>query len=283
MLIANSNLVPHWATWDKFNELDRAGLMMYGQMSRRLVDLCNAARRHRAGHLRDLRRSRTPALRQRSLLANGSSTAGLGGMGGARRWPASLADSACWRSNARSRASTSACARATSTRRRTNIDEVRPGPMHAKRPRGNKQAISVGLLGNAAEIMPELVKRAAGLAACAWTSSPTRPGGTTWPSTATCRRAGPRRSGKPSAPGRSEVGRGSGQDLHRQARAGHAGLPADGPPTLDYGNNVHRSRSWTKAGQCLRFPRGLCPRISRLLFCCGKVRICRLVSCVGRP
>src|ERR1700679_1202243 len=54
VLIANSNLVPHWATWDCFNELDRKGL----------VDLFPLAR-HRAGHLRDLRRDGAPALWRR--------------------------------------------------------------------------------------------------------------------------------------------------------------------------------------------------------------------------
>ena len=57
VLIANSNLVPHWATWEQFHELDRKGLMMYGQMTAGLLDL-HRQPGHRAGHLRDLRRGR---------------------------------------------------------------------------------------------------------------------------------------------------------------------------------------------------------------------------------
>ena len=64
VLIANSNLVPKWATWEHFHELDRKGLMMYGQMTAGSLDL-HRQPGHRAGHLRDLRRGRTPALRRR--------------------------------------------------------------------------------------------------------------------------------------------------------------------------------------------------------------------------
>ena len=63
VLIANSNLVPHWATWDHFNELDRRGLMMYGQMTAGSWIYIGIAG-HRAGHLRDLRRGRPQALRR---------------------------------------------------------------------------------------------------------------------------------------------------------------------------------------------------------------------------
>ncbi len=71
VLIANSNLVPKWATWEHFNELDRKGLMMFGQMTAGLVDL-HRQPGHRAGHVRDLRRSRAPALRRRRSPTSGS-------------------------------------------------------------------------------------------------------------------------------------------------------------------------------------------------------------------
>jgi urocanate hydratase len=64
VLIANSNLVPHWATWEHFNELDRKGLMMYGQMTAGSWIYIGSAG-HRAGHLRDLRRDGPPALWRR--------------------------------------------------------------------------------------------------------------------------------------------------------------------------------------------------------------------------
>ena len=65
VLIANSNLVPHWATWDHFNELDRKGLAMYGQMTAGSWIYIGQPG-DRAGHLRDLRRGRAAALRRRA-------------------------------------------------------------------------------------------------------------------------------------------------------------------------------------------------------------------------
>ena len=82
VLIANSNLVPRWATWEHFHELEAKGLMMYGQMTAGLLDL----HRHpgdSAGHLRDLRRAGGKAFRRepgRRIVVS----AGLGGMGGAQ-------------------------------------------------------------------------------------------------------------------------------------------------------------------------------------------------------
>src|SRR3990167_6437418 len=90
VLIANSNLVPHWATWEKFNELDKKGLMMYGQMtagswiyigSQGIVQgtyetFCEAGRQHYNNDLKN-----------KWIL-----TAGLGGMGGAQPLAATLAD-----------------------------------------------------------------------------------------------------------------------------------------------------------------------------------------------
>ena len=63
VLISNSMLVPAWATWEHFYELDRKGLMMYGQMTAGLLDL-HRHPGHPAGHLRDVRGSGAPALRR---------------------------------------------------------------------------------------------------------------------------------------------------------------------------------------------------------------------------
>ena len=89
VLIANSNLVPHWATWDYFNELDRKGLMMYGQMTAGSWIYIGSPG-HRAGHLRDLCRDGAAALWRRSA-GRWILTAGLGGMGGAQPLAASMA------------------------------------------------------------------------------------------------------------------------------------------------------------------------------------------------
>jgi urocanate hydratase len=89
VLLANSNLVPHWATWEHFNELDTQGPDDVRPDDGRLVDL-HRQPGHRAGHLRNLRRARPPALR-RQLKGKWILTAGLGGMGGAQPLAASLA------------------------------------------------------------------------------------------------------------------------------------------------------------------------------------------------
>src|SRR3954469_9485764 len=151
VLIANSNLVPHWATWDHFHALDKKGLMMYGQMTAgswiyigtegivqgTYETFAEMGRQHYEGDLRG-----------RWIL-----TAGLGGMGGAQPLAAVMAGAhcvgiECQESRIEKRLETRYL-----DRRATNIDEaldmLRDSPV----------PISVGLLGNAAEILPELVKR----------------------------------------------------------------------------------------------------------------------------
>ena len=78
VLIANSNLVGRWATWEHFRELDAAGLMMYGQMTAGLVDL-HRHPGHPPGHLRDVRGDRAQALRR--LAARGGSWSPPGSAG----------------------------------------------------------------------------------------------------------------------------------------------------------------------------------------------------------
>ena len=104
VLIANSNLVPHWATWDHFNELDRKGLMMYGQMTAGVVDLHRHAG-HRPGHLRDLRRDRAAAITAATSPAAGSSPPGSAAWAARSRWPRRWRARRCWRSSASPRAS----------------------------------------------------------------------------------------------------------------------------------------------------------------------------------
>ncbi len=154
VLIANSNLVPHWATWDHFNELDRKGLAMYGQMtagswiyigSQGIVQgtyetFVEAGRQHYGG---DLKGKLDPDRRPRRH----GRRAAAGGRHGRRLLP---------RRRVRSgHASISACAPATSTRRPTRLDEAL-----AMIERWTKagEAKSVGLLGNAADVFPELVR-----------------------------------------------------------------------------------------------------------------------------
>jgi len=154
VLIANSNLVPHWATWDHFNELDKKGLMMYGQMTagswiyigtQGIVQgtyetFVEAGRQHYGG----------------DLTGKWILTAGLGGMGGAQPLAATMAGASCLAVECDE----------------TRIDfRLRTGYVDAKARTLDEalafiedatsigKALSVGLLGNAADVFPEIYKR----------------------------------------------------------------------------------------------------------------------------
>ncbi|MDO5529597.1 MAG: urocanate hydratase [Paracoccus sp. (in: a-proteobacteria)] len=154
VLIANSNLVPHWATWDHFNELDRRGLAMYGQMTagswiyigtQGIVQgtyetFAEAGRQHYGG----------------DLTGKWILTAGLGGMGGAQPLAAVMAGACCLavecdETRADFRIRTRYCDAKAHT-----LDEALE--MIGRWTRAG-EAKSVALIGNAAEIFPELVRR----------------------------------------------------------------------------------------------------------------------------
>ena len=154
VLIANSNLVPHWATWEHFNELDRKGLMMYGQMtagswiyigSQGIVQgtyetFVEMGRQHHAGNLKG-----------KWIL-----TAGLGGMGGAQPLAASLAGASSLNIECQQRC--------IDFRLRTRYVDEQASDLDDALERIAKytksgEAKSIALLGNAAEILPELVRR----------------------------------------------------------------------------------------------------------------------------
>ena len=154
VLIANSNLVPHWATWEKFHELDRLGLMMYGQMtagswiyigSQGIVQgtyetFVEAGRQHYGGDLAN-----------RWIL-----TAGLGGMGGAQPLAGVLAGASvlaieCQEARIDARLRTRYLDRKTSS-----LDEALAIIADAV---ARRTPVSVGLLGNAAELVPEILRR----------------------------------------------------------------------------------------------------------------------------
>ena len=154
VLIANSNLVPHWATWEHFNELDRKGLMMFGQMtagswiyigSQGIVQgtyetFAEMGRRHYGGELAG-----------RWIL-----TAGLGGMGGAQPLAATMAGASmlaieCRPDRIQKRLDTGYL-----DRRAASLDEALALIDAAKR---GGAAVSVGLCANAADVVPELLRR----------------------------------------------------------------------------------------------------------------------------
>lgn len=153
VLLANSNLVPHWATWEHFNELDKKGLMMYGQMtagswiyigSQGIVQgtyetFVEMGRQHYNG----------------SLKGKWILTAGLGGMGGAQPLAASLAGACslnieCQQSRIDMRIKTRYV-----DEQANDLDDALA---RLKKYCSEGKAVSIALLGNAAEILPELVR-----------------------------------------------------------------------------------------------------------------------------
>jgi urocanate hydratase len=155
VLLANSNLVPKWADWEHFNELDRKGLFMYGQMTagswiyigtQGIVQgtyetFAEAGRQHFGGDMAG-----------RWVL-----TAGLGGMGGAQPLAATFAGAVsltveCQQSSIDFRLRTRYL-----DKQAPDIDEALA---MIRQHKDAREAISIGLLGNAAEVLPELVRRA---------------------------------------------------------------------------------------------------------------------------
>ncbi|MBP6299884.1 MAG: urocanate hydratase [Arenimonas sp.] len=154
VLIANSNLVPHWATWKHFNELDKKGLMMYGQMtagswiyigSQGIVQgtyetFVEMGRQHYAG----------------DLTGKWILTAGLGGMGGAQPLAASMAGACslnieCQQSRIDMRIKTRYV-----DEQANDLDDALA---RIEKYCAEGKAVSIALLGNAAEILPEMVRR----------------------------------------------------------------------------------------------------------------------------
>jgi urocanate hydratase len=154
VLIANSNLVAKWATWEHFNELDRKGLMMFGQMtagswiyigSQGIVQgtyetFVEMGRQHFGGN----------------LAGKWILTAGLGGMGGAQPLAATMAGASMLAIECRPER--------IAKRLQTRYLDVQAGTLDEaleilERARRDGRPISVGLLGNAAEVLPELLRR----------------------------------------------------------------------------------------------------------------------------
>ena len=155
VLIANSNLVPKWATWEHFHELDRKGLFMYGQMTAGSWIYIGTQ-----GIVQGTFETFVEAGRQHynnDLSGKWILTAGLGGMGGAQPLAATLAGAVslnieCQQSSIDFRLRT------------RYVDKQARDIDHAieliKEHTGKKEAVSIALLGNAADVLPELVKRA---------------------------------------------------------------------------------------------------------------------------
>jgi urocanate hydratase len=257
VLIANSNLVPHWATWEHFNELDRRGLMMYGQMtagswiyigSQGIVQgtyetFVEMGRQHYGGDLSG-----------RWIL-----TAGLGGMGGAQPLAATLAGASmlaveCEPSRIDKRLATGYL-----DTRADTLDEALKIIRDAV---ARKRAVSVGLLGNAAEVLPEMLRR--GVRPDAVTDQTSAhdpvngylPAGWTLSKWETMRKKDP--DAVAAAARRSMA-------VHVRAMLEFQRLDI---PTFDYGNNIRQMAKEEGVADAFAFP-GFVPAYIRPLFCRG--------------
>ena len=257
VLIANSNIVPHWANWDHFSELDRKGLMMYGQMtagswiyigSQGIVQgtfetFAEAGRQHYDGDLKG-----------RWIL-----TAGLGGMGGAQPLAAVMAGACCL--------AVECNPDSIDFRQRTRyLDEKTDSTDEAlemiRRWTEAGEAKSVGLLGNAAEIFPELVRRGVHPDIVTDQTSAHDPVNGYLPKGWSL---GEWRAKRESDPKAVEKAAAASMKEHVAAMVDFWNA---GVPTLDYGNNIRQVAKEEGLETAFAFP-GFVPAYIRPLFCRG--------------
>ena len=270
VLIANSNLVPHWASWKHFNELDRKGLMMYGQMTagswiyigtQGIVQgtyetFMEAGRQHYGGE----------------LAGKWIFTAGLGGMGGAQPLAATFAGACCLAVECDEERIDFRLRTRYVDEKTTSLDEALE---MIQRWTSAGEAKSVGLVGNAADILPELIRRGVrpdmvtdqtsahdvinGYLPAGWTMAE-------W------------REKARSAPEDVEAAARASMKVHVQAMLN---LARAGIPTFDYGNNIRQVAKEEGLANAFDFP-GFVPAYVRPLFCRG-IGPFRWVALSGDP
>ncbi|MDR2946579.1 MAG: urocanate hydratase, partial [Candidatus Adiutrix sp.] len=257
VLIANSNLVPKWATWEHFNELDAKGLAMYGQMtagswiyigSQGIVQgtyetFVEAGRQHYNGDLKG-----------RWVL-----TAGLGGMSGAQPLAASLAGASSLNIECQQ-------SRIDFRMRTKYVDEqakdLDDAVARLKRYTAEGKAVSIALCGNAAEILPELVKR--GVKPDLLTDQTSAhdplhgylPLGMTW-----------EEYGKKALSDPEGTAKAAKQSIAKHVQA-MLDFQKMGVPTFDYGNNIRQMAKDEGVENAFDFP-GFVPAYIRPMFCRG--------------
>ncbi len=257
VLIANSNLVPKWATWDHFNELDKKGLAMYGQMTagswiyigtQGIVQgtyetFMEAGRQHYGG----------------DWSGKWILTAGLGGMGGAQPLAATMAGASCI---------TIECQRSRiEFRLRTRYVDVMAETLDEalallEQSFRDKKPLSIGLLGNAADLLPEMVKRGVRPDLVTDQTSAHDPVNGYLPSGWTVAEWEEKRVSDPAAV----------ETAARASMATHVKAMLDfqkmGVPTTDYGNNIRQVAFDEGVENAFDFP-GFVPAYIRPLFCRG--------------
>ena len=257
VLIANSNLVPHWANWDHFNALDRKGLMMYGQMtagswiyigSQGIVQgtyetFVEMGRRHYNGDLSG-----------RWIL-----TAGLGGMGGAQTLAATMAGASCLAVECQPSRIEMRLRTGYVDLQAKDLDEALAIIDQSCK---EKKPVSVALLGNAADVFPELVRR--GIKPDCVTDQTSAhdpvngylPRGWTLAEWEAKRESDPKGVTKAAKTSMAEHVRAM-LDFHKM-----------GVPTVDYGNNIRQMALEEGVANAFDFP-GFVPAYIRPLFCRG--------------
>ncbi len=270
VLIANSNLVPHWATWEHFNELDRAGLMMYGQMtagswiyigSQGIIQgtyetFVEAGRQHYGGDLRG-----------KWVL-----TGGLGGMGGAQPLAATMAGASmiaveCRPSRIERRLESGYLDQKT--------DSLDDALERIERARAKGEAVSVGLLGNTAEVLPELLRRGVRPDLLTDQTAAHDPLNGYLPAGWTLDKWERMQARDPAA-----VVEAAKESMAVHVRA-MLDYHAQGVPTFDYGNNLRQMAFEMGVENAFDFP-GFVPAYVRPLFCRG-VGPFRWVALSGDP
>jgi urocanate hydratase len=257
VLIANSNLVPHWATWEHFHALDRAGLMMYGQMtagswiyigSQGIVQgtyetFVEMGRQHYGGDLTG-----------RWIL-----TAGLGGMGGAQPLAATMAGASCLavecdQSRIEFRLRTGYV-----DMQASDLDEALGRLEQAK---VDGKAVSIALLGNAALVYPELTRRGVRPDCVTDQTSAHDPVNGYLPAGWTLDQWNRERDTDPAAVAKAA----------KRSMAAHVQAMLEfhrrGVPTVDYGNNIRQMALEEGIADAFAFP-GFVPAYIRPLFCRG--------------
>ena len=270
VLIANSNLVPRWATWEHFDELDRKGLMMYGQMtagswiyigSQGIVQgtyetFVEMGRQHYGG----------------DLLGRWILTAGLGGMGGAQPLAATMAGASCLAVECQpSRIE---------ARLRTGYVDVQAASLDDAlatigRAVAERRPVSVALLGNAADVLPELVRRGVRPDCVTDQTSAHDPARGYLPQGWTLGRWEDERERRPDGVAAAA----------KRSMAEHVRAMLDfhrmGVPVVDYGNNIRQAALEEGVADAFDFP-GFVPAYIRPLFCRG-VGPFRWVALSGDP
>lgn len=270
VLIANSNLVPHWATWEHFNELDRKGLMMYGQMtagswiyigSQGIVQgtyetFVEMGRQHYGG----------------DLTGKWILTAGLGGMGGAQPLAAALAGASSLNIECRQSSIDMRLRTRYVDEQATDLDDALA---RIAKYTAAGEAKSIALLGNAAEILPELVKRGVRPDAVTDQTSAHDPVHGYLPIGWTVEQWLAEQKVEPERV----------RDAAKQSMRVHVeamlAFQQSGVPTFDYGNNIRQMAFDQGLKNAFDFP-GFVPAYVRPLFCRG-VGPFRWVALSGDP